>query len=166
MTAKRSFMKTEIWKETIYPKYDISNFGRIRSRKNNLPKILSTTKRVYEQITISSGKSKPQLLIHRLVALAFIPNTHNKSEVNHKDGNKLNNHVLNLEWVTKVETQCHSKINRRFSSLRTGVGFYPKTGKWRSRYKNIHLGYFESEMEAYSARKLYEISIGESNKYL
>ena len=46
--------------------------------------------------------------LHRLVAMTFIPNTENKSEVNHKDGNKCNNCVSNLEWVTRLENQQHA----------------------------------------------------------
>lgn len=50
-------------------------------------------------------------LLHRLVALTFIPNPANKPEVNHKDGNKANNHIDNLEWVTRYENQYHAVVN-------------------------------------------------------
>ena len=58
-------------------------------------------------------------MIHRLVAEAFISNPEDKREVNHKDGNRLNNCADNLEWVTRSENQIHSyKVLGRKSSLK------------------------------------------------
>ena len=58
-------------------------------------------------ITLPNGKMK-RIPAHRLVAIAYIPNPDNKPEVNHIDGNKLNNCVENLEWVTSSENKQHA----------------------------------------------------------
>jgi len=92
--------------------YQISNQGRVKGKKNN-SKILAQridragyyTVRIYKE-----GKSHTKYL-HRLIAEAFIPNPDNKPEVNHKDGNKLNNSVDNLEWVTHAENMQHAYLN-------------------------------------------------------
>lgn len=69
-------------------------------------------------ITLPDG-SKKRLYAHRLVAQAFIPNPNNKTEVNHIDGNVLNNYVDNLEWVTPIENQQHAlqKELRKFDHV-------------------------------------------------
>ena len=97
---------SEEWKEIQYG-YEISNQGRVKNPKG---KILggSTHKDGYRFITIK-GKQIP---IHRIVAESFIENEYNKPFVNHKDGNKMNNSVDNLEWVTQQENIQHSYKNK------------------------------------------------------
>ena len=96
--------------------YQISNKGRVKSLErvtsSGCPikekiRVNSTKKNGYEFIILyKDGKGK-NFYIHRLVALAFIPNIDNKSQVNHIDENKSNNCVSNLEWVTNNENQRH-----------------------------------------------------------
>jgi predicted XRE-type DNA-binding protein len=62
----------------------------------------------YRMVSISGNGSKRLRSVHRLVAESFIENPLNKPEVNHIDGNKLNNNVENLEWCTSAENQAHS----------------------------------------------------------
>ena len=72
----------------------------------------------YHIVSLSLNGKKYTRKIHRLVALAFIPNPENKSEVNHKDGDKWNNDVSNLEWVTPLENTRHACNNNiRYSVL-------------------------------------------------
>ena len=80
--------------------YEISNLGRVRSTSYKGVKILKPfiTKKGYLNVIFCVKRKTEHKLIHRLVAEAFIPNVNNYSTVNHKDENKLNNCVENLEW--------------------------------------------------------------------
>lgn len=104
--------------------YEVSNLGRVRSLKywgGNRVAILkqATSKRGYKKIALTSEKKT--FLIHRLVAQAFIPNPENKPEVNHIDGNKQNNCVNNLEWVTGSENNIHAVYSLGHDQWKKGL---------------------------------------------
>lgn len=82
-----------------------NNNGRQKIKQKKL-KATSYGKYVY--VTLSKNGVGRPYCIHRLKAIAFIPNPENKPEVNHIDGNKLNNDLENLEWVTKSEQAIHA----------------------------------------------------------
>jgi hypothetical protein len=105
----------EIWRDIKNYEgiYEVSNLGRIKSISRNGTikenRILKPNKVMgYSQVGLQKYGTRKYKKIHRLVAEAFIPNPENKKEVNHKDGNKTNNCVDNLEWVTTSENQLHS----------------------------------------------------------
>lgn len=101
----------EEWKEIdgFDGDYWISNYGRLKSCKYNKNIILSLkpNKHGYVEKQLFKDNQYYSKRIHRLVAIAFMPNPNNLPEVNHKDGNKQNNRVDNLEWCTPLENVHH-----------------------------------------------------------
>lgn len=104
------------WREIKgFENYSVSNTAQIRN--NNTGRILKQTQNKstgYMQVAVSpngrNGKHK-LFRIHREVALAWMPNPDNKSQVNHKDCNKTNNSIENLEWVSNKENVQHAHDN-------------------------------------------------------
>ena len=89
--------------------YKVDENGNVFSVRNNklLKRMMFPSG--YEYVHLCNGKGKTKLFrVHRLVAETFIPNPNNLPEVNHKDGDKLNNNVKNLEWCTNLENMRHS----------------------------------------------------------
>ena len=92
--------------------FQISNLGRVRSRKNGDWRILKPTYvKGYLQIELSANGKCRKFAVHVLVAKAFIPNPKNKPMVNHKDTNQMNCQANNLEWVTPSENTKHAFDN-------------------------------------------------------
>jgi len=104
----------EIWRDAIDYEgiYQISNLGRVRTIKNKILAIGHYPNGYCYANFTSNGKRTTQL-IHRLVAKAFIPNTENKPEVNHKDEDITNNKIDNLEWMTSKENANYGTRNER-----------------------------------------------------
>lgn len=124
-------MINEIWKDIKCYEglYQVSNLGNIRKLRfiNNItnkekqfnitPQIINSG--YYKVVLYKNGKYKNKLL-HRLVAETFIDNPYNKTQVNHRDGNKLNNSVENLEWCSQSENMKHAYKNNLIVSYAAG----------------------------------------------
>ena len=110
-----------------HPSYFISNFGRVFSKKSNkVMKNRVVSKNGYQQITLDNS----QLLVHRLVAQAFIPNPNNLPCVNHKDENPGNNDVRNLEWCTyKYNSNYGTNPSNRSKQM---IDRYNNDPDWKS----------------------------------
>ena len=89
-------------------RYLVSGEGLIWSRRSNKFLKLETCKQGYKKVKLHDNKTIKNFRVHRLVALAFVENPENKSQVNHIDGRKENNHYTNLEWVTPLENTTHA----------------------------------------------------------
>lgn len=90
-----------------YERYYVSNLARVRSSYGRILKQYRQITGYWSTNLCGKKQKKKTITIHRLVALAFIPNPHNKPQVNHIDGNPENNVPSNLEWVTSSENIKH-----------------------------------------------------------
>lgn len=99
----------EIWKEVAgHPSYLISSFGRIKRKGKKKIHSGSINNKGYVRFDLSENGKRFVLAAHRAVAEAFIQREDGKDIVNHKDGNKRNNNVDNLEWCTCKENSIHA----------------------------------------------------------
>lgn len=109
-------------------KYAVTEDGSVWSYPNLARKTgaflklnISTTGYYYVSLSIKSMIKK--FKVHRLVALTYIPNPDNKITVNHKDGNKLNNCINNLEWATQAENNQHAR------NTKLNIGYIYRGGR-------------------------------------
>lgn len=131
-------MNEEIWKDIEGYKgaYQISNLGNVKSVEREVTQWNESAKKYVTRIQKAlimkpfedeDGYLRLQLIkdgirkkhfVHRLVALAFIPNPENKPEVNHKQGDKKDNRVWMLEWSTSSENQRHAIANKLYETAK------------------------------------------------
>ena len=140
-------MSVELWKPVNgFSKYYISNKGRIFSEYRNKLITPVIRKDGYVIITMNKDRKQYNKFVHRLVAEAFIPNFLHYKQVNHKDENKTNNHVENLEWCTSKYNINYGKMakerikNTIEKTRREVFAYYADTME--------KIGFFKSEKEA------------------
>ena len=123
-------MRTEIWRTAIYDDvvyeglYQVSNLGNILSlnyRNTGRAELMNPweDKDGYLKIGLRKNRKTDFILVHRLVAQTFLPNPDNLPQVNHKDENKANNRVENLEWCDGKYNHNYGTINQRISKANT-----------------------------------------------
>lgn len=95
----------------MFKDYKITKEGKVISLKHKTQIELKgeIDKDGYRRVLIYVDGKRKKFFVHRLVAEQYIPNPENKPQVNHKDGDKLNNHYSNLEWVTNKENIVHAE---------------------------------------------------------
>lgn len=173
----------EIWKDVpqFEGLYQVSNLGRVREIRfsHGIPKILKDfNNRGYRRIVLTINYRKKKFLIHRLVASAFVVNDDplNKTQVNHKDGNKSNNIASNLEWVNNSENQIHAiKMGlrpRRQGNYITPRGALNKLSKPIQQFTldgdlvcEYPCASYAAEVNDFSLDGIYRVCRGERNKY-
>lgn len=164
-------MQEETWKDIPYfdGSYQVSSLGRIKSTRryvlNNGFKSLirerilkqQKNRKNYNVVSLSFNRKKSTMIVHRLVAICFIENPSNKSQVNHIDFDKDNNKIYNLEWNTNRENAHHFRSQKKSTSKYVGVHYSKKNKKWTAQIsiigKTYSLGVSNDEDEAH---KLYK----------
>lgn len=136
------------------PKYEISKTGIIRNIITKKPKKQYLNSMGYPMISISHKNQSNPHRVHRLLANTFIPNPENLPEINHKDGNKTNNHLNNLEWCTHLENMNHAFT----TGLANNTGIQNGMSKLNDmQAKEIKL-LLDKGISQYKISKLYNVS--------
>ena len=151
-------MKEEIWRpikgyEGIY---EVSDQGRVRSLKFGKERVLNPVRDDggYLIVNIWKNGEKKMCKVHRLVSQAFIPNPDNLPEVNHKDEDKTNNKVSNLEWCDRKYNQNYGTgIQRMAEKLSKSVLQFTKDGEFVKEWKSAtdvkrNLGYSKGNISS------------------
>lgn len=135
-------MQVEIWKPIpdYEGLYEVSNLGRIRSlynyRKYNV--LTQNIKRGYYQIGLRKNGIRKWYQVHRLVAETFIPNPNNLPQVNHKNENKLDNEISNLEWCSVSYNNMYgSRLKRIKEKVVKPVYQYDLNGKFIKKHESL-----------------------------
>lgn len=151
--------------------YEVFTSGKIRGPRGKFLKLYIGNSGYY-QVNIKNNYKQKTFLVHRVVACTFIPNPENLLEVNHKDGNKQNNNVSNLEWVSRSTNIKHGIDNGLIPKSMVGrVGIK----HWRSKpiimiSQDNEIREFESAGDAqrktgYSAKTIYDAISGRLKTY-
>lgn len=156
----------EVWKDIpgYEGLYQVSNTGEVKSlnyRGSGETKLLkqSTNKKGYKRVVLCKNRKKKNHCVHRLVAIAFIPNPDNLPIVNHIDECKSNNMVSNLEWCTLVYNNTYGTRNERISKSSKGKTFSEEHKKKISENKK---GKHRSEE---TKKKISESNKGKNNPF-
>jgi hypothetical protein len=137
---------------TKYPRYLVSNFGMVKNAKTGRILRGCPDEKGYLMAGLRDADGKHTVKIHRLVALAFLDNVHDKRCVDHINGNRADNHASNLRWATSLENSFNRASSAGSSSSFKGVSWNKKAKKWHANIKidgtRRHLGSFDDEEQA------------------
>jgi hypothetical protein len=138
-----------------FENYEVFEDGTV-SRNNKILVSYMNNALPYSVVSLYEDGKKHTKFVHRLVAQTFIPNSNNLPIVNHKDGNKLNNHVDNLEWVTSAENKKHAMDNGlvgNTSGIPKRVLKYSLDGEFIAEYPSMLEAAYQNECHYTSISK-------------
>ena len=145
--------KMEEWRDTDYPGYEISTFGRVRRGERILKQ--SKNGNGYHMISKCYNGKSTSVLVHRLIAKAFIPNPENKSFIDHINRIRTDNRIGNLRWATRHENQQNTSTQK---NNQLGLQYIsPASNGYQvqiKRYGELYYEWFKTLDEAIEARDL------------
>lgn len=147
---------SEVWRQIELGNYSVSSFGNVRNDKTS--RILSkcANSRKYYLVHLFDRGHSTSERVHRLVAMAFIPNPNNHPIVDHIDGVLSNNNISNLRWVSCSQNQMNTITPSNNKSGVKGVYWDTQNQMWRARitFNGVRreVGYFKTIEEANVAR--------------
>jgi hypothetical protein len=168
------YLENEIWKDI--PNYEglyqVSNLGRVKAlervftRKDGIEirrneRIVNQTLNTYYYVQLRKDRKNIHFAVHRLVCMAFYPNPNNYPCVNHKDENKLNNNVDNLEWCTQKYNLNYGKCKESWlksfvPNFGRKIDVYTKYGVFVKSYNSV----VEAEMDGYNKNSIFKCLFG------
>ena len=145
-----------------YPDYLIYEDGRVYSKKTKRFLKPLNNNRGYLHVSLCNKGKRKTLRIHRLVAEHYIPNPHNKKEVDHIDRNRLNNHVSNLRWATHSENNQNTGKRCNNKSGIKNISYCKSNNRWI--YTKIYRGvryhkYFKSKIDCLCYKYIHTLKI-------
>lgn len=174
----------EVWKDVpeFEGLYQVSSLGKVKSydrmslhhgtyAKKRGRVLKHENCKGYGRVVLCKGDVKKRISVHRVVAIAFIPNTENAPCINHKNGIRNDNRVSNLEWVSYRENNTHRYIgSSEKKSKYLGVHWWVDSSNWMAlvrlpNKKNIAFHGFKTEEDAYEKYLSVLAEYGIRNKY-
>jgi len=150
-------LNLEVWKSIdSYDHYVVSSFGKVKNTKTG--RILKGRNVCgYLQVVLCEDGVRKNCYVHRLVANAFLDNPDDKECVDHRNNDKINNHLTNLRWATTKENAMNQIISKNNKSKVKGICFNnKKVKKWHAQVMidgiRIHIGYYDDLEDAKIAR--------------
>jgi len=112
-----------------FPDYKINIDGQIFNKHGR--ELKPSISGGYYQVVLCKNKKRKHLLVHRLLALTFLPNFYGKPQVDHKNRNKLDNRLFNLRWTTSSENQQNTGIRKTNTSGHQNIYYDKSQKRWR-----------------------------------
>jgi hypothetical protein len=145
---------------TDFDNYLIYPDGKVFNKNNNKFRKLNFATNGYQYVALYKDGKQKNILVHRLIAIHYIPNPENKPEVDHINRDKTDNRLENLRWATRIENAQNTGKQKNNKSGYKNISFHKYSGKWefkrRSQAQNFSK-YFDTLEEAVDFKNSFDL---------